>query len=397
MNRSKIKFEEMVDIENCRTAILKASKNKGGRKTSELKKLSLGKLALNDNSVIYILNNLDEYSLKLQKFLVDLLNGNSALTQGNISIINDDGTSKKKRELCKPRFFPEQCVHWAVMLIVNPVLEKCFDTYSCASIKGRGTHYATRAIKRYTKDTKGTKYCGQFDIKGFYKNINKEILISLFKRKFKDKRIVDILSKIVYSYNGDGLPLGYYTSAPFANFYLTGFDEFIRAKLNFKYYVRYMDDFVIYDSNKRKLHNAQILIDEWLKSNLKLDLKPNWQIYKMPYKKNKERVVKERRRPTDFIGFKFYRYKTTIRKSILKRMKRLYRKLWEFGYDLLKSYRFVSYNGYIKHTDSYNITTRFVSGKINRTKLKEIISYESRRKNLCGQCATRIFGRIALV
>ena len=54
-----------------------------------------------------------------------------------------------------------------------------------------------------------------------------------------------MLRRIIASYEttpGRGLPIGSLTSQHFANFYLDGFDRFVKEDLRVEGYVRYMDD-----------------------------------------------------------------------------------------------------------------------------------------------------------
>ena len=49
-----------------------------------------------------------------------------------------------------------------------------------------------------------------------------------------------------------GIPIGNYTSQYFANIYLNELDHFIKEKLRVKYYIRYMDDFILLVKNKNE-------------------------------------------------------------------------------------------------------------------------------------------------
>ena len=49
-----------------------------------------------------------------------------------------------------------------------------------------------------------------------------------------------------------GIPIGNYTSQFFANIYLNELDQYIKRKLKIKYYVRYMDDFVLLARTKQE-------------------------------------------------------------------------------------------------------------------------------------------------
>ncbi|WP_251183415.1 RNA-directed DNA polymerase [Anaerocaecibacter muris] len=371
MNRAKITLEQIADIENCKRAILNASKKKRRRK-----------------SVAWYVEHLDEAAERLQEFLLD---PDAEFHDGERGITYE-GTKGKKRELDKPQFFPDHCAHWAVMQIVGEVLMKSYYEYSCASIKGRGTHYAKRAVERMLKDEKGTKYCLQVDVKSYYASIDKEKLVEMLERKIKDKRIIAILAKIIYAFKGAGLPIGFYTSAPLANFYLTPNDRYVKETLHITHSVRYMDDMVMYCGNKRELHEDRKKMAEFLNVKLGLRLKYNWQVYKMPYLKDKKERPKRSRehRATDFVGFKFFRYKTTIRKTIFLRLLRNIRSLQKGHYTPKNCQAFMSYNGYLKHTDSENVRRNHINGKINLSKIKEIIRNESRKYYTGGKLAAAV-------
>ena len=64
------------------------------------------------------------------------------------------------------------------------------------------------------------------------------------------------------------------TSQFLAIYYLNDLDHYIKEKLRCKYYVRYMDDFIILDTNKEKLKEIfKILEIEINKLDLKVILK----------------------------------------------------------------------------------------------------------------------------
>ncbi|MBS1340456.1 MAG: RNA-directed DNA polymerase [Clostridia bacterium] len=73
---------------------------------------------------------------------------------------------------------------------------------------------------------------------------------------------------------------GNYTSQWFANYYLQNLDHFIKEKLKTPYYIRYMDDMLVFHRNKKELRKIKIEIEEFLKSE-HLRLKENWQLFKV--------------------------------------------------------------------------------------------------------------------
>jgi len=84
---------------------------------------------------------------------------------------------------------------------------------------------------------------------------------------------------IPYYKNNKGLSIGAETSQFFAIFYLNDLDHYIKEKLRFKYYVRYMDDLVILDDNKDNLIKVFNSIKVEL-NKLKLEVNNKSNIYK---------------------------------------------------------------------------------------------------------------------
>ena len=71
------------------------------------------------------------------------------------------------------------------------------------------------------------------------------------------------------------MPLGNLTSQFFANLYLNELDQFVKHKLRTKYYIRYVDDFVILHENKEQLELWKEEINKFLKERLKIELHPS--------------------------------------------------------------------------------------------------------------------------
>ena len=75
--------------------------------------------------------------------------------------------------------------------------------------------------------------------------------------------------------HGRGIPLGNLTSQFFANVFLNELDHFVKQKLNAKYYIRYVDDFVILHESPEVLREYMKEIDSFLRDNLDLELHPD--------------------------------------------------------------------------------------------------------------------------
>jgi RNA-directed DNA polymerase len=215
----------------------------------------------------------------------------------------------KERTVFRLPYYPDRIVHHAVMNHVEPIFVSMFtaDTYSC--IKGRGIHGALRAVKQALRDEAGTKYCLKLDIVKFYPSVNHAILKRMLRRKFKDQDLLWLLEEIIDS--ADGLPIGNYLSQYFANFYLTGFDHWLKEIKRVRYYFRYADDLVFFAPDKESLHHLLADIREYLWDNLKLKVKGNYQVFPVES------------RGVDFLGYVFRHHYTRMRKAIKKRFARL--------------------------------------------------------------------------
>lgn len=252
----------------------------------------------------------------------------------------------KNREVCDLPFFPDRIVHWAIMIHIKPIFSRLFiqDTY--AAIDGKGTHLALRKLRKFMKDEEGTKYCLKLDVRKYFNNIDKEVLKQMLRRYIKCQDTLWLLDEIIDSYP-QGIPIGNYTSQYFGNFYLSEFDHWIKEVKHRKYYLRYMDDLIIFGKTKQELHELREDIAEYLK-NLGLELKKNWQVFPTKI------------RGVDYVGYRsFYGY-TLLRKATKKRMKkatRVIQRRVDCKQDLTSKNlgAYASYNGILKHCSSFRL------------------------------------------
>lgn len=213
-------------------------------------------------------------------------------------------TDPKEREVFRLPYFPDRITHHAIMNILEPVFVANFtaDTYSC--IKNRGIHAASYALRNALMLPAGNQYCLKLDVRKFYPSVDHQVLKDLLARKIKDQDLLWLLSEIIDS--APGVPIGNYLSQYFANFYLSYFDHWIKEEKRVKHYFRYADDLVILSDDKNYLHQLLSDIRIYLKVNLKLDVKSNYQIFPVAA------------RGVDFVGYVHYHSHTKLRKSIKK-------------------------------------------------------------------------------
>lgn len=111
-----------------------------------------------------------------------------------------------------------------------------------------------------------------------FDSISHQRLLHLLESRFKDERLLQLLSRIVAAYRGEigiGLPIGSLTSQHFANFYLGWLDRFVKETLRVRGYVRYMDDLVLWHSSRQSLEAIQERCQEFVANHLGLEFKPS--------------------------------------------------------------------------------------------------------------------------
>lgn len=340
-------YEKITRLENIESAIFHAAKGKSSRK-----------------NVSKILDCPTYYAMKIQEMLKE----HTYIPSPYIEMKILDGVRKKERIIYKPHFYPDQVIHWALMLQIEDILMKGMYEFCCASIKGRGLLYGKRHLdKILVDDRKYTKYCLKLDVKKFYPSIDKEILKQKFRKRIKDKETLHLIDLIIDS-SDEGVPIGNFTSQWFANFYLQDLDHYIKEELKVKYYIRYMDDMVLFSNNKKELHKVKKAIDEFLdKEHLKI--KENWQLFKTDS------------RPLDFLGYRFYRGYSTLRRGNFLRIKRRAKKISKKEeLNFHDAAAMLSYSGWLKHCDSYNYQQKYIKPYINYKKCKEVVSIESKKR-----------------
>ena len=246
----------------------------------------------------------------------------------------------KERIIYRLPYYPDRIVHHAIMNVLEGVWKKIFIRNTYSSIKNRGIHACVKDMKKALKEfPEETQYCLKLDIRKFYPSVNHEILKEILRKKIKDKKLLVLLDEIIDS--AEGVPIGNYLSQFFANLYLSYLDHYMKEVLKCKHYFRYADDIVILHSNKSFLHNAFREIQIYCTNKLKLQIKPNYQIFPVD------------KRGVDFVGYRFYHTHILLRKSIKKNINKILNKYRcnKITIDKMKK-SIGSYWGWLKYCDA---------------------------------------------
>ena len=243
-----------------------------------------------------------------------------------------DGTYTPGKSICfvitrpKPREvwaaqFRDRIVHHLLYNRVAPTIQARFIHDSCACIQGRGTLFGAIRLEKHTRSitrdwTRSAHYL-KCDLANFFVAIDKEVLLRLLSRHIQEDWWYRLARQILmhdprqdYEIRGPrsliarvpthkrlteqpathGLPIGNLSSQFFANIYLNELDQFIKHQLKARYYVRYVDDFVLLHEDPAWLNQALSQIKTFLQVHLHARLNPS------------KTILQPAHRGIDFVG-----------------------------------------------------------------------------------------------
>ena len=282
-------FECIVERENFRLAVSKAVRGKRDRPDARhfMERL--------DNSVKEMMDQVWAGTFPLGRF--------------HQFLIHDP----KERVITAP-CFPERVLHHAIMNVCEPVFDRWLidDTFACRIGRGR-----IPALQRAQRFSRCFAYFLKLDIRKYFDSIPHDQLLASLATLFKDGRLLKLFQRVVGSFRGgigQGIPIGSLTSQHLANFYLGWFDRFIKERLRFKGYVRYMDDMALWADDPRDLQVALQAGESFLRDELGLELKP-W-----PYSNRTLHGM-------DFLGCRVFQQHTTLNRRSRVRFHRRLRQI----------------------------------------------------------------------
>ena len=270
----------------------------------------------------------------------------------------------------KPRIiaaapFRDRVVHHALMNIIEPPLDKQFiyDSYACR--RGKGVH---KAIDRYQSWAKRYRYALKMDIQQYFPSIDHLLLKDKIRHRIKDVNVLNLMDKIIETApqmaldlpteRRTGLPIGNLTSQFLANLYLDDFDHHMKEQLKIHPYLRYVDDFIVLDDNKNRLHKLRAQIQEYLAHN-HLRLHP------------RKRHIAPTRQGLDVLGYLVFPHHRCLRNDNGHRFFRKLRgfaKAYAAGKIDWKDFNpsVQSWIGHAKHADTYGLRAKIFSETVFR-------------------------------
>ncbi len=295
------------------------------------------------------------FDLNLENNIVNLVE-NIKNSRYKVGIYRSFTVYEPKERVIKALPYVDRVVHqWYVEEFIKKYIVAKFikDTYAC--ICGRGTHKAVNSLQKYMRIAQRNYgrdyYILKMDIKKFFYSIDHAILLMIMEEYIKDKKLLQFTELLIDSDDEIvGIPIGNYSSQFFGNIYLDKLDKFVKNHLKVKYYVRYMDDFVLLVKDRGEAIKLYLVIKKFLTDDLKLTLNSKSRYYPNSF-------------GVDFCGYRIWSTHKLIRKGSKKRIKRnvcKWNELYDNGSlkekDIVLSFN--SWMGHVKHANSYTLQNK---------------------------------------
>lgn len=263
----------------------------------------------------------------------------------------------KERQIMALPFY-DRVVQHAINNVLEPIFNQRFIFHSYACRKTKGMHAASDTLQEWLYEWQKFHpdqplYAIKADIHHYFQSINHDVLKAEIRKVIKDAGALVLIDKII-DHNGQmpdgvGIPVGNLTSQLFANIYLNRLDQYIKHTLGAKYYMRYMDDFILLSPDKEQLRRWLADIERFLRDELKLELNP-------------KTTILAAKNGIDFVGYKHRATHRKVRPDSVKRIKKTIKK-YESGKitkeQLQKS--IASWTGHAGHADSYNLQKKVIA------------------------------------
>ncbi len=342
-------YEKVCSLKNLHLAFIKARKGKSKKK--------------------YVIDFQEDLMNNLNKLREELINKTYTPNKLKRFIIKDP-----KTRTIHASIFRDRIVHHAIINILEPIYQPIFIYDSFASQKDKGSHLAVnrfesfvkkvsnngRLIKNSLNNNQIRGYVLKADFRHYFDTVNHEVLIKILEKKIDDKDLIWLIRVILENFDdkekGIGMPLGNYTSQFFANVYLNELDYYIKHILKLKYYIRYVDDFVILHKDKKVLEYYLSHIKNFLPC-LKIKLHPD------------KTDILPLRNGITFLGYRIlYHYKLITRRNKRHFIKKLDKNIEMYKEGVISKERLESrlngWLGYAKFSNTYNFRKNIIN-KIN--------------------------------
>lgn len=193
------------------------------------------------------------------KLRQDLLNGKYTISQYRRFTIKEP----KEREIVATRIKDRQFQRSLCDNILYPQLTRSFIRDNCACQRDKGVDDALNRLDthlhRYYRHHGAQGWVLKCDIHHYFAETQHEVAKTAVRKRVSDREACYHVEKIIDSFGGKkGIGLGSQVSQLVELAVLDDFDHWVKERMKVKYYLRYMDDFIL-------IHNDIVFLEDCLR------------------------------------------------------------------------------------------------------------------------------------
>ena len=251
--------------------------------------------------------------------------------------------------------FVDRVVQHAINNVIEPIFTRTFYSQSYGCIKGKGTHSGAIKCQSIMRklSRRGPVFILKTDFAGYFYNIDRVVLHKLIKSKISCERTIGLIECFVPN-SGVKIAIGDLLSQLFANVYGTMADQWLLHHAKRKNFIRYMDDIVIFGSDRSEMLELKSEFEKFCKEEMKLSLS-KWSVTSLSQGVN-------------FLGYRIWTTHKLMRKQSVRSAKRKIKKYIKHNEKDKLMMFIASWMGHAKWADSRNLINhlKFEMRKVER-------------------------------
>jgi len=220
----------------------------------------------------------------------------------------------------------DRLIQQAVHQVLSPMFDQDFSDHSYGYRPGRSAQQAVQAARRHV--VSGRRWVVDLDLEKFFDRVNHDVLMSLVKRKVKDRRVLSLIDRYLkagmfegglVSVRQEGTPQGGPLSPLLSNILLDELDKELEVRGHT--FCRYADDSNIYVASRMSGERVMASVSRFLAERLKLTV-------------NRSKSAVDRPWNRSFLGYSitFHRKpRLKVAGDVVERLKAMLRKACQRG------------------------------------------------------------------
>ena len=278
----------------------------------------------------------------------------------------------KKERFIGQESVKQQIVNYIAIMAMEEFLNARIGFYQVGSIPGKGPVFAKNTVENWAIEH---GYWVHLDVRKCYQSIRHADIMNILRKYIRSDDVLYICQSLLDTYE-KGLNIGSYFSLKMSQLIMSfGYHRMEDLHMTRRgkripliaHQIWYADDIYLFSPNKKNLRRAVLNLQGYMMYHFKLNFH-DWKISEIG-----------RDEPIAIVGYKCAPECTTLKSDLYLRIRRAYLRFDK--HPTLHGARSVcSYWGYLKHSNSYEVTQKYGFDRIFKKARTYVSRYEKERR-----------------